>query len=384
MSDNRPSVTIISNNLSAGGSLGCATIGRALQRDFDVRITGPMFGKSLWPGLLELDFPVQPFPGREFPAYASDLWRATKTLDSDVIVAHQLRLSSFGIAAARKALSGTPVALYIDDDDLELTIPGRSNPLRKRLRQSNGDLYTRLMFRMRRRADITFCGSEYFTERFDGVTARLGRDASVYNPGQTDRDALRRELGVEDGGTVIGFVGNPREHVGIEDVVRGIELTADPRVMLIVIPAGEIGDYAKKLFAASRATVRVLENQPSSRVPAFLDASDLVAVPQRVGSVGAGQLPARLVEAMAMAKPIVTTSVSDIPGLLEGAAVFVGDRAPPEIAVGIEWIRDNPAEARAMGERAREVFLEQLSLDAMSRKLIPPLNELIARRRPRP
>jgi len=57
---------------------------------------------------------------------------------------------------------------------------------------------------------------------------------------------------------------------------------------------------------------------------------------------------------MAMAKPILSTSVSDIPEILDGCGWIVEPGDPRQIASMVQEIIDDPAEASERGLKARE------------------------------
>lgn len=377
--DSTRSVTIISNNLAGGGTLACVSLGRALSQHYRVQILGSQFGSESWPGLYSSGLDITSFPGGPLPGYVRTIRKMSAAITGDVVIAHQLRLSSFGVALWHKLTTGVTCALYVDDDDIALTMPGRKNRLRNRLRTVTGDLPTRAMYRLRNRADAIFCGSDFFSEKLGGTTVPLGRDSTLYNPDDPARANIRRELGIEDNQTVIGFMGNPRPHVGIEDLVNALDILDDPNCVLVVVPPGICSDYARDLFAKSKATIRVLDNQPSARVPALLSAADLVVVPQRCEQISLGQLPARLVEAMAMAKPLIVTNVAGMPDWLGGHGIIVEERSPQQIATAIAHVRNHPQASMENGRRLRKIFLERLSLSAMAGKLVPTLDELINR-----
>jgi len=232
---------------------------------------------------------------------------------------------------------------------------------------------------MRKAASVVFCGSDYYSRVFNGITVPLGREPAVYDPNSYDRNSIRTKLGILPDEQVIGFLGEPRTHVGIEDLVRALELLkgSSYRFVLLVAPPGSASNEAKLLFDACDADIRLLENQPSSLVPELLAATDIVVIPQRCSSISDGQLPARLVEAMAMAKAIITTRIADIPQLLNGGGIFVDDRSPQDIADSLIHIANNPLEASAAGATARKMFLKYLTIDAMSEKLIPAIESVL-------
>ena len=113
-------------------------------------------------------------------------------------------------------------------------------------------------------------------------------------------------------------------------------------------------------------------------VPRYLVAADAVAVPQRATSDTVGQVPAKIFDAMALARPIVSTAVSMIPEILEGCGVLVppGERAPrwPPRCAGCSTIRTAPP---SWARRARARCEQHYSF-AAARAALYPLVERVA------
>jgi glycosyltransferase involved in cell wall biosynthesis len=74
----------------------------------------------------------------------------------------------------------------------------------------------------------------------------------------------------------------------------------------------------------------------------------------------------KLTDGMAMAKPVLTTRVGDIPEILGNAGYIVEPSAPAELATQIQWIFDHWDEATANGRQARARCVEYYSTDAMT------------------
>ena len=93
-----------------------------------------------------------------------------------------------------------------------------------------------------------------------------------------------------------------------------------------------------------------------------------------------GQVPAKLFDAMALGRPVVSTRVSMIPEILEGCGLVIepGDVAVLSAAIG--RLIDDPAEAQALGARARERCVERYSFDAARRALFPLVEKLTGQR----
>lgn len=65
-----------------------------------------------------------------------------------------------------------------------------------------------------------------------------------------------------------------------------------------------------------------------------------------------------------MAKPIITTNVSDLPEILDGCGWIVEPENPEQLAQAIQYVLNNPQEAEEMGRKARKKCIEKYSWDA--------------------
>ncbi len=119
---------------------------------------------------------------------------------------------------------------------------------------------------------------------------------------------------------------------------------------------------------------------PFDQVPTLLSAADVVAVPQRETPDTAGQVPAKIFDAMALGRPVVSTRVSMIPEILDGCGLIVEPGDVSGLAAAISRLLDGPAEAEALGARARERCVERYSFQAARRELFPLIERVVAKR----
>ena len=110
--------------------------------------------------------------------------------------------------------------------------------------------------------------------------------------------------------------------------------------------------------------------QPFEKVPEFLAMADIVVIPQRRNFATVGQVPAKVFDAMAMAKPIITTNVSDLPEILDNCGWIVEPENSEQLAETIQHIFDHPTQAEEMGWKARQKCVEKYSWDAMDNVLV--------------
>jgi glycosyltransferase involved in cell wall biosynthesis len=114
-------------------------------------------------------------------------------------------------------------------------------------------------------------------------------------------------------------------------------------------------------------------------VPRYLAAADVVVIPQRATSDTVGQVPAKIFDAMALARPIVSTRVGMIPEILEGCALLVEPGAPRGLADAIAALLDDPSRARDLGQQGRARCEALYSFEAARARLFPLIETALAR-----
>jgi len=153
-------------------------------------------------------------------------------------------------------------------------------------------------------------------------------------------------------------------------VIAALDALADPGLAFLVVGPDE------KL--PERPYLRVIGPQPFSTLPRFLALADVVVLAQRRNRIGAAQLPAKVFDAMAMARPVIATRVSDLPEVLEGCGVIVEPNSIVELAQAIARLMANPEERARLGSRARQRFVDQFSEDVVAPRLASVVDEAMA------
>jgi glycosyltransferase involved in cell wall biosynthesis len=180
-------------------------------------------------------------------------------------------------------------------------------------------------------------------------------------------------IGASDRQRVVMFLGTPRAHKGIDDLVAAVSTLADD-VLLAIVGADLAGGAARRW--ASMPRVRVFGEIPFDDVPRWLAGADVVAAPQRATADTIGQVPAKIFDAMALALPVVSTRVSMIPEILEGCGVVVSPGDVPALAAALAGVLADPRQAQAMGRRARARCEAEYSFRAARARLFPLLERL--------
>ncbi|HEV8437520.1 MAG TPA: glycosyltransferase family 4 protein [Methylomirabilota bacterium] len=365
-------ISLLSPSLSNNAFGRTYILALALRRRYEVEIIGPMPTGKLWPPCEHAEFTIKPLPGSFRPGLRS--FRALLgRIDGDVVYAVKPLLASYGTALLKKLTARIPVVLDIDDWQLAFTSETgwrRRLPGLRTLRNSpNSYFYLALMERLVFAADAITTVSTFLNRRFGGRGALVphGRDVKAFDPDRVapatlDDDRLT-------GRKSIVFLGTPRPQKGLEDIVtavRGLGRT-DVRIVVVGVEAGD--RFMKDLVASSDGLVVPLGPVPFDELPRYLALADLVVLPQKREPRTVGQIPAKLIDAMAMARPIVATAVSDIPAILDGCGWVVEPDDARQLREAIGHALAHEDEAAEMGRRARAKCVAEYSLERMEETL---------------
>jgi glycosyltransferase involved in cell wall biosynthesis len=316
------------------------------------------------------------------PGFLATMADLARRADGDIIYASKTRLGSAGVGYLKRVAGRRPLLLDIDDWELGFFLrSGFWGTVGRALNLGNPDglPWAWLCERLTALADGVTVASRFLQERFGGTLIPHVRDTDAWKPGCADAAEGRRRLGVE-GKRVVMFLGTPRGYKGLDDLAAAVAFLGRADVSMAVVGTS----------AASAAGRRILERCPAAtllpwvpfeEIPTLLAAADVVAVPQRATSDTVGQVPAKIFDAMALGRPVVSTRVSMIPEILEGSGLLVEPGDVPGLAAAIAQMLDGPAEAEALGARARERCVERYSFQSARRDLFPLIERVMGKHR---
>jgi glycosyltransferase involved in cell wall biosynthesis len=199
------------------------------------------------------------------------------------------------------------------------------------------------------------------------VVVGNGVEAGAF-AGLGEREAVRRELGIEPGAPLAVTVSVLREGKGIEVLLDALPavLADHPAARFLVAGDGPL----KAILAARAARLGVGEKVIWAGfrrdVPALLAAGDLFVLPSLWDAY-----PTVLLEAMAAGLPVVSTRAGGIPEIVDdprtGRLVPPGDAET--LADAISGLLASPAEREALGRAARAEAVARFSVEGWVERL---------------
>jgi glycosyltransferase involved in cell wall biosynthesis len=194
-----------------------------------------------------------------------------------------------------------------------------------------------------------------------------GVDLDRFRPSDEARRVARSAWGLGDSATVAGFLGRfvPVKRIDVLlDAVTSLPVTSRPDHIVFVGDGPLMPDIRRRTEADPWLHTACTFLGARDDVAEVLAGIDYLVLPSAMEG-----LPNAVLEAMAMAKPIVATRVSDVPLIVAD----VGFLAPPEDVAGFaaalaQMAELSATERRALGTRARARVEESYALRTISNR----------------
>ncbi|AUB40353.1 Glycosyltransferase involved in cell wall bisynthesis [Nostoc flagelliforme CCNUN1] len=375
----RLKVSLLVWNLSTNdGFIRASLLKAALIRlGYEVEILGFLFGNELY-GAIRLESEVYAVEGINYPSFFKSVGKILKHIDGDIIYAIKPQPASFGVALLKKLYTRRAVILDIDDWELSWhggdewqyrpTLKQLAKDLFKKdgvLRLPNHPLYLKWMEALVNQANAVTVHTEFLHQRFGGTFVPNGKDTSLFDPAQYDAESSRSRYGLSQY-RILMFPGAPRPYKGLEDVLIALDKINQPDLRLVIVGGSPYDDYDQQLQQKWGRWIIKLPKYPADVMPDLVAAAHIVVVPQRDTPETRAQFPLKLTDGMAMAKPILSTRVGDIPKILGDTGYLVEPACPEQIAEQIQLIFQNLESANQRGIKARERCVEHYSIEAMA------------------
>ena len=306
------------------------------------------------------------------------LVRLYRRLNPHIVHTHSSKAGILGRAAARFA--GVPIILHtIHGLPFHPYESGLNNLLYRKLERRAARWSQKIITVADAMRDQAVAAGVAAPDKF--VTIYSGMEVDTFLAADTHgaRGATRRALGIADDEVVIGKIARLFELKGHEYVIAAAPriLREFPRARFLFVGDGilrqRLQEQAERLGVADRILFAGLVDP--SRIPEMLGAMDLVVH----ASLREG-LARVLPQALLAGRPVVSY---DIDGarevVLDGVTGYlVRPQAVDELADAVLKMLRDPAKARAMATKGREMFADQFRAETMVRRISALYQELLS------
>ena len=379
-------VSFFVHDLAANPIVRAAALAKAIAREHDVEVLGFL-----------LDGPDVYAPYRDLFSYSTmrvardtqAVLRAIPTLASratgDIIYACKPLVTSLGPALyAARRLARRPLLLDVEDDEWVTLRSGWPDfvwrDVIKGWRHATAWKYTRALHTLVGCADGVTVSTRRLQRRYGGVIVRHGPAGEGFDPGRADlqdRAACRRQWTLPLDAPLALFAGIPQPHKGWATLVDALARPETASWHLVLAGPTDHPDFAEAARVLG-PRCHIIGPQPHQRMPMLLAAVDAVPVPQLDVPFAQSQLPAKALEAMAMARAVIATRVGDLPEILghgtRGWLIPPADGAA--LAAALVEIAARPDEVRDRGRAARAWFLEEASQAVIEARVLSLIDRI--------
>ena len=209
-----------------------------------------------------------------------------------------------------------------------------------------------------------------------------GVETDMFSPSPPEASAaLRRELGA-DSKFLVCYVGTMGMAHGLDTLLDAAATLQreKPDVLFLLIGEGAEKQRIQSLAQSQSLTnVRILDQQPRDKIPAFISASDACLVLLKKTDIFKTVIPTKMLEFMSCARPVILGVDGQARQIIDeaGAGLVIEPENAVALAQAIKRLEQDPANGRALGQKGRKYILQRFSRASTAEKYIELLEALI-------
>ena len=376
MLEERKKISIIVFDLSSNSLVRTYPIAKTLSKRFEIEIIGILSGNKVYdPYKNEFRFKIIKKKKKGILGLIGSISDVARSIDGDIIYVFKPKLMSFLPGLIAKLYKRKPLILDIEDLEtanwINSSWSGKLRLIFSRF-DSNNEFINFLMEKLIFLADENIVVSNNLKKRFGGTKIVHGVDTNFFNTKDFDKDSIKEKLDLRKDYKYILFSGMPREHKGLEELIKAIKNINYDNLKLLLVGGDAQNIYYQKLLSIGQEVIIPIGQKDHKYMPEYLCACDIVVLPQRETLFAHAQVPAKVFEAMAMEKPIISTDISDLKEILDSCGIIIEPISnTTELETKIKLLINDRDLCLRLGSSARLKCIEKYSWESMGEKLFP-------------
>ncbi|ASJ71619.1 glycosyltransferase family 4 protein [Granulosicoccus antarcticus] len=361
---------------------------KLLEKEWNVDLVGPVwsrYGDDLWKPIRDADLRVRSFRCNTLQDFMPKAELLAASQVYDLVYVCKPRLPSLYLGTLIKQVSNCPMIVDVDDFELAFfktrkyaSFDEISADATTALREPYEELATRYCQSLVAEADSVTVSNIALRKQFGGHMIRHARDESEFVNTPKTRRLGRARLGIADNEFALVFLGTPRPHKGVGEVVRALHELNDPSIVFHVV--GKLTDESlcKQLEHYPDARVTFHPNCTFEELPAILSAADLVPLIQDLDHpISQHQIPAKVSDALSLGVPVIATAAPPLKDLIAAGAIIETDLQ--SLAAAIRFQCDESRNGRSLAHECRRNFEGELGMGINRVRLDFAIKEATAR-----
>ena len=384
MRGKRGRVAVVCWDLSHNPAGRAYVLYKLLEKEWNVDLVGPVwarYGDDLWKPLQDEDLRVRSFRCSTLNDFMpkAELLAASKVYD--LVYVCKPRLPSMYLGTLIKQVSRCPMIVDVDDFELAFfenrtyaNLSELEANASSALNEPYEEMATRYCQSLVAEADSITVSNIALRQQFGGHIVRHARDETAFVNSPETRQLGRARLGITDNEYALVFLGTPRPHKGVGEVVRALQELNDRKIVFHVIGRLTDEQLCRQLKQYPDARVTFHPNCSLKELPAILSAADLVPLIQDPDHpISQHQIPAKVADALSLGVPVLATATPPLRDLIASGAIIETD--VPSLASTIRSLCDQFRQGKSVARECRQAFEGELSMGINRLRLDFAINE---------
>jgi len=259
--------------------------------------------------------------------------------------------------------------VIVDIDDEELAFNKSEKELEKRqINLLHEKEWTKIAIECIDDFDMKTVVSNPLIKKYGGLYLPHMRNEEIFHNNSKRKIINRLRLSILQSEKVIIFLGTPRKHKGLVNVAKAISKLDRKDVTFLIIGKFDDVTLENQLKSIERIKYKFINQIYIDQVPDYLAVADLcILLQDQNDPICKYQFPAKIVDAMSMCIPVVTSNVEALEPLCMANAIIGIDES--RIFNIVKELIDNDKKLIETGKAGRKYFMDNLSYKINSNKL---------------
>ena len=294
---------------------------------YDVSIIGcvvssnPKRPKNLWEPMQLADIPCNFITVKNTSELIYKAYDFVRSHPFDVVHLSKPRLPNLVMGRLYQLIWNTNIIMDVDDEELGFDQDFLPND--EDISSIRSSYWLNKSVNLANTFDAITVSNAALQFRYSGIVIPHVRDANKFIPSKQLTLEMRKKYDIPPAQKVLLFFGTPKPHKGLIETAQALSRIKENNFLFLII-----GDFISQAFQNELKSIegvnfKFLPNQPYNSVSKFVSMGDACILLQNPDSIiSEYQLPAKLIDALAMGLTVVSTATPALTSLIEAGVII--------------------------------------------------------------